>query len=381
MKYLFFILVFINAAAKAGDTIGIAQLLRHVASLQPRDNTVFPAGSIPSYRTYIYNDWSKADPNAFYNGLVMLSLQNMQPQLTTEENALAKEISDRCAPVLSMFRNIRGRPTYNFWRTNPPLVFPNSGWINLMNRSHQLPDDMDDTVILLLAENASDSVVRQVHGLMQGYTNRNSRMNKGPKAYRKMDGYSTWFGVKMPVQFDACVLSNILYFVQRRRLTWTATDSASLQVLVTMIDRNDHLNIPHEISPNYGTAPLILYHLSRLMSAGHIPALEQRRSKLIDQARTALLNAPTFMDEVILGTALMRWGQTPPVTKPRYASNLTELVDDSPFYFFQANMMWMLPDAVRQTLGRLGQFYYYSAAYNNVLLAEHLAMRRKLQLQ
>jgi hypothetical protein len=119
------------------------------------------------------------------------------------------------------------------------------------------------------------------------------------------------------------------------------------------------------------------------MSVKAIPALEKLKPQLIEDAKKALSSANTFMDEVILGTALLRWGVTPPDTKPHHAGSLQELVEDEGFSFFIANMASMLPNPLKQWAGGIGvgRFYYYCPAYNNLLLVENLVWRKKRGLE
>jgi hypothetical protein len=83
------------------------------------------------------------------------------------------------------------------------------------------------------------------------------------------------------------------------------------------------------------------------------------------------------MDEVILSTALLRWAVVPPELKPREAGSLEELVEEEKFSFFIASMASILPDMLKRSLQAVGKFYYFAPAYNNVLLLENLAWRRR----
>jgi len=77
-----------------------------------------------------------------------------------------------------------------------------------MNRSMALPDDMDDTVIDLLALGTDSTSASAVHLLMQQYTNHlNGKIIRNTKkSLKKLPAYSTWFGKKMPIDFDILYL-------------------------------------------------------------------------------------------------------------------------------------------------------------------------------
>ncbi len=365
----------------AQDSLLISQLLNRIDQLQAKESSVFPKGSFPSYRMYALNkDREKADINPFFTGLVAMTLKDIIPRLSKPQQLQVRQIITNSFPVYPKFQNQKGRPTYNFWQTDTPRIFPNAGWLNVFDKSQALPDDLDDTVIMLLALNAPDSTAKQVHALMQSFTNNGEKKVRNTfKDYRNIGAYSTWFGKKMPVDFDVCVLANILYFVQRYNLEWTAADSASLHLIEKVLYEKKHLTAPAYVSPHYHKLPNILYHVSRLMSVKPIPSLEKYRTQLIADTQQALTKTDNFMEEVILCTSLLRWGIQPPVMKVHAANSLAELIEEGNFSFFIANMASMLPDPLKQWMGGagVGKFYYDCAGYNNLLVLEYLALKKK----
>jgi hypothetical protein len=379
----FFITVLLlSKGMLAQDSLVISQLLRRIDQLQAKESSVFPKGSFASYRMYALNrDRDKADVNAFFTGLIGFTLNDLQPYLSVDQQLLADRIIQNSLPVYPKFQNRKGRPTYNFWPTDTPRIFPNAGWLNVFDKPQALPDDLDDTVIMLLALNAPDSVARQVHALMQGFVNNGQKPVKNTfKDFRKIGAYSTWFGKKMPVDFDICVLANVLYFVQRYQLAWTVADTASLQLIEKVLDEKKHVTSAAYVSPHYSKLPIILYHLSRLMSVRPIPSLEQYKPMLVEEAKTAFQQSTDFMEQVILSTSLLRWGVQPPAMKTHIAENMTELIEEGDFSFFIANMASMLPDPLKQWMGGagVGKFYYDCDAYNNLLVIEYLVWKKRL---
>ncbi len=379
--YLILLIAPIFGAAKNRDTLITYKLLQRIEQLQPKEDGIFPAGLFPSYRIYALNQYrQKADVNIFFTGLIAFTLRDIVTTLTPYQQLIAQRIIDKSLPVSDKFKNTKGRNTYHFWRTDDPQIFPNAGWLNWFNKSQSLPDDMDDTAIMLLAMAAEDTVVKNVHKLMQGYTNnaQNPITNTYPE-YRKIGAYSTWFGVKMPVDFDVSVLSNVLLMVQRYQLDWTNADSASLELIVKSIQANRHLTDAAYISPHYSKPSIILYHISRLMAVKKIPALEALKTKLVDDALQLFRSSDSFMEQVILSTALLKWGIQPPEIAPKETGSLQDLIEDESFSFFIANMASMLPDGWKKIVGAagLGKFYYFCPAYNNLLLLEYLTTTQR----
>jgi hypothetical protein len=371
----------IPAAAKNNDSLLMHQLVQRIASQQVTVDGDFPAGMFPSYRRYDKRkDVFKNDDNIFYTGLIVFTLKQLQPYLPAEDQALCEKIYDRAQPVYEKFRNRKGRYTYGFWQKDTPVVFPNAGWLNLMNKSHALPDDMDDTAIILLATDAADSTVKQVHALMQLYRNTYRRKVKNTyRRYKNIPAYSTWFGEKMPVDFDVCVLANVLYLVQRYNLPFTGADSASVELLRQVIVHRQHMQHAAYVSPHYSRPSILLYHLSRLMQLKPLPALDSCREQLIADAREVYRKSDNFMDKIIVSTALLRWGVKPPQEHLEIDTDLQTWIERNDFVFFIANMASMLPNPLKQWLGKagIGRFFYYCPAYNNTLLLEYLVWMKK----
>jgi hypothetical protein len=253
--------------------------------------------------------------------------------------------------------------------------------MNLFDQSQSLPDDFDDTVILLLAMDAPNSITEPVHKLMQDYTNGNGKLIKNTlDAYKNIPAYSTWFGKKMPIDFDISVLSNVLYFVQHYQLKWTTSDSASLQLIAKVIADKKYLNAPSIVSPHYNRSPIILYHLSRLMNIGSIPVLDTQKAELIASTKKLLSESTSFIDKTILSTTLMRWGVEPPMITISSYNSLNVMIDDPNFVFFIANMSSMLPNPLNGFAGSIsvGKFNYYCEAYNVCLLLENIVWQKRI---
>jgi hypothetical protein len=366
----------LSITGKATDTALTLTLLQRVKALQVTEASVFPKGSFASYRTYQYNkDFQKADINGFYTGLIVFTLRNLQAKLTPWQQQIADSIISAALPVFNKFQNRKKRDTYNFWPTDTAQIFPNSGWLNWFNKTQALPDDLDDTVIILLAMNANKSTAAAIHKLMQGYTNNpQKKINNTFPAYSNIGAYSTWFGEKMPVDFDVSVLSNILFFVQRYNLIWTAADSASLVLIDKVISDNKHIDAPAYISPHYASTPIVLYHFSRLMQVKPIELLEKHKVTLVEQATQYLQKDIPFMEKVLLLTALKRWGIDYTMRITTNEKNIESLIESEDFSFFIANMASMYPDKMKKILGnaKIGKFRYYCPAYNHMLVLENM---------
>lgn len=364
----------------AEDSITVYKLLQRLEHIQLARDSAFPPGSFPSYRKYsTRDDVYKKDDNAFFTALIAFTLKQHQSIYTPAEKLLADRIINRTKEYYQLFRNTTGRHTYNFWRTNPPVVFPNGDWLNWMNKTHKLPDDIDDTVMILMATDTDEHVAKSVHALMAQYANTKKRTSKSSyKKYRRMPVYSTWFGEKMPVDIDVCVLSNALNFVHQFHLKYTQSDSATVKLLGDVMAHKHYLTNPAFISPHYARTPIILYHFARMIQQGKIHEFDQYKPQLIADAQDCYRKADNFLDQVLLSSALYMLGSKPGTMMLQTDATFDVLLEKNDFVFFVANMSAIMPAKMRQlmTSAKLGTFYYYCPAYNNVLLLENLLLAR-----
>jgi len=381
MKRLFFYLIIfsplIGFSQKNKRDSLITNYLQRIENLQLNTGKSFPTGIIPSYRQYSLNKIeTKPDDNIFFSGLVMYTLKECLPKLNSQQQIIVDSIRNRIKRSAYLYKNVKGRNTYNFWRTNPSKVFPNSGWINLFDKVNALPDDMDDTVMMLLALEADSTEASALHNLMQTFRNGSKKQIKNTlPEYKNSAAYSTWFGVKFPVDFDLCVLSNVLLFVQKNNLQWSHADSASLQLITQVITQKQHVSIPHSISPHYAQTSIILYHISRLMQVKPIASLEVLKPQLIMETKEALAKTNNVIEQVLLTTALQRWNVKPTNT---IIIEDNAAIEHNNFSFFIANMASMAPNPFKDWIGKIGvgKFYYYCAAYNYALMIENLLLSK-----
>lgn len=379
-----FALMLLCVFSLAQDSTKINFLLSRIATLQSRDNDVFVNGLFPSYiaKREKFSD-KKPDNNIFYNGLIAYTLTNIKDQLNLNQQQQIDALFQTAKPAFQRFKNQEGRSTYNFWRTDTAFHYPYIGLVNMFTRKINLPDDMDDTVLSLLAISVNDSTAEAVHNLMQHYVNNDSdKVRTIIKAYEKYPAYSTWFGKKFPVVFDVSVMCNVLSFVQQYNLQWTKADSASLDVIITTINDQYHINQPVYASPYYPKPALILYHIARLMAVKPIPALEFLKPKLIEQAKQQLVNSDKLLEQIMLSSALIKWGVQPPSLNLPATGALEKAMEQNDYAFFAGNVPSYFSDWLRKYASNSKWFiyYHYCPAFNDALLLEYLLLRNKKNL-
>lgn len=356
----------------------IDTLLHQIEALQVKADDFYYAGSFPTYRQYGESLKLKEDNAVFFTGLIAFTIKEALPYLNPEQQVLGDTIIHRAIRSYSHFRNKDGLPTFNFWPTNPPMVFPNSWFLNHFKNTNNLPDDLDDTSIFWLSMDPSDSLTHLIKELMDLHANgEKAWIDNTYKRYRKLRAYSTWFGIRMPVDFDFCVLCNVLYFVHEYQLPLDIHDSASVELLRRMIVEKEYQKHPAYISPHYGRTPLLIYHVARLLGRFSIPALDTLKPALLKSAETAYKYSDNWLDSVLLSTAIMRLGGSPeplPILSSGIGLHKTT--------FFVASFAAIFPGLWKKMLleSPLIKYYFSCPAFRYALYLENLIVRKKRKL-
>lgn len=360
------------------DTSFTNYLLHRISQFQASKNSTILPGLFYSYisKNEKYSD-EKLDENMFYNGLISYTLRDIKSKLPETAKKTTDSILQMALPVFDKFKNTTGRNTFNFWRTDTTFEFPYTWWIKILRGNVTLPDDLDDTSLGLLALSAPTSTAEDVHKLMSNFINDSLHvLRNGLSYFKNYPAYSTWFGKNFPVVMDACVLTNVLSFVQEYDLKWNAADSASLQLLIRIIRQKDYIKEPLQVTPYYGKPSIFLYNLARLMSVKKIPELENIKIDLITEAAKELVQSTNMMERIILSTAILKWGYIPPKIILPNRNEIKKSIEENDFSFFIGNIPAYLPPAIRNKLldKNAGLFYHYCPAYNTALLLEYVTL-------
>lgn len=367
--------------ALSQDSLYINFLVNRIGELQVKEDGIFVKGLFPSFISgkEKFSD-KKPDNNIFYNGLIAYTLKEVKDKLDQTCQQQINNVLQNARPAFERFKNRKGRSTYNFWRTDTAFHYPYIGLVNMFLKKTELPDDMDDTVLSLLALNADDSTAKTVHALMQQYVSTDSnKVRTIIKAYENYPAYSTWFGKKFPVIFDVSVLCNVLSFVQQYNLVWTKADTASLDVIITTIKDGYHIYQPLYASPYYPETSLILYHIARLMDIKPIPALEALKPKLVEQAEQQLQKTDNLPEKIILSSALIKWGAHPADIQLPPLDALPKELEQNDFSFFAGNVPSYFSDWLRKyaSNSKILIFHHYCPAFNDALLLEYLLLKKE----
>ena len=374
--FVFSWLFFFASTLKAQDTLTIDHLLDKIETQQLKRNNFFIEGVFPSYISASRKfKTKKKDNTIFYNTLIAYTLKENYNKFSPEQKVVCDSIIARSIRASKYFKN-KNRNTYNFWRTDTTTKFHYSWWLPIFEGKNSLPDDMDDTVLGLLMNDENKDSAEALHQLMQSYINVKPPLKTTYKIYSNDSAYSTWFGKNFPVVFDVSVLCNVLGFVQQNNLQWTNADSASLQLIIKTIQRNDEIKHPLFVSPYYGNTAIILYHLARLMSIKPINELEALKPQLIETAQQRLQSSNNILEKIILSSALLKWNQKP--VDLNISSDEINKIEKNNLPFFIGNIPSYFKQPWKENFIslRLLMYYHYCPAWNDCLLLEYLLLTK-----
>jgi hypothetical protein len=375
-KWLCCLYLWFTVPCFANDSLLIPNLLQRIIDKQQLETNFFVEGSFKSYRQYNLSENLQPDNNIFFTALIAYTLQQLQAYLTNNEKIVVDTIISRAKTAFSFYKN-KKRDTYNFWRTDvADNFFPNDDVLPLFKSKLKLPDDLDDTSIILACLNSEDTSSKKAKAFMQQFANKQYNTVKNTfDEYKNVDAYSTWYGIKMPVDFDFGVHCNILCFTHKYNLSYNKNDSATLQLLLDMIDKNYHLTHAQYISPYYSTTPILLYHIARLMQSKKIEELEIRKEKIVNDIVQAFKQVENEMEKIMLQTCLLKLKSN--VQLIDYNIGNIDNFYTTDFTYYTGFLFAHLNNHIKKIANNTSalQFKWYSSAYNDCLLLEYLILK------
>ena len=142
----------------------------------------------------------------------------------------------------------------------------------------------------------------------------------------------------MPIELDACALSNLLYCIYQYDLPRNQHDADSLFFLRSVVETDRYRTDPFRCAHNYARTSLIIYHMARFIAVFDPPELQSIKAKLIADGQREMEQVTNRLDKMLLATALLRLGEKPP------AIDLTAIETDfGGFHFFIAGMLSAYP--------------------------------------
>ncbi|MDX2303062.1 MAG: hypothetical protein NW226_09690 [Microscillaceae bacterium] len=287
----------------------ITEILHKIAALQSGGNPQYAEGLFPCRRSYACDWIGRADNNIFYTAIIVFTLQRLVYYFDEEQQNLFLRIREKAVQNYPAYQNQKGKKTYNFWAKNPSQHFPH-GYLCSRIKSFELPDDADDTVLIYLTQAHSPEDVFWLKDELAHYsTLKPGQFKNFPAKYQAYSAYATFFSTaKMPIDHSLCVLCNILYFVYAHHLPHNAWDEGSLDLIVEAVRSEDYLKNPVALAVHYPSAPVFLYHLTRLMADFDIPKLETLLPQLKKNLSDLYVKEKKGMNRLVLAISMLRLG-------------------------------------------------------------------------
>lgn len=346
-------------------------LIHELYQLQAKQKFFFDIGQFSCLRGHR----RMQDNTIFFDVLIHYTLQELRSECSV---ASANYIDSICLTIrrnYPHYKNIAGSYTYNFWKTQPPQFFPNGGVLSRLSCFH-IPDDADCTSMIFLTDSSLTKHAGWLQNKLAEHANlSHAKIKNTSKHFRNYKAYSTWFGKRMPLEFDICVQSNILLFIYKNKLPLTVQDKETLALLHEQIVTGAYLKQSYYLSPSYKKRSVILYHLARLMEADSLPTIRDCRAIVKRDIEIELTKTSGFMDRVILSTALIRMNGTPlPLEWPVFIDKEMDT-----YVFFRANLFSTSarPFLKFITKSSLFDIPFYSKAYCIALLIEYEELMKK----
>lgn len=370
-------------------------IIQKIASLQSRGAQYFPEGIFPSYRQNKYLLYKRPDTNIFYTASIVFVLNRLKSSLPVESQNIVDEITAKAIQNYSAFQNKDGFKTYNFWQTpkdgQVSNHFPN-GYIFRHSEHFRLPDDVDDTSLIYLTSQASREEVLwlkeklQLHANLSDGPTKKRQVKNTFEHYKSLKIYSTWFGKNMAIEFDACALCNLMYLFELYQLPRNEYDIDTYQYLSGIIKRKEFISHPFRVSHNYATAPLVVYHLARLLGEFTNTPLESHRKELIELSLLLYEIEKVAMNKVLLQTSLLKlvsgndFGYKSEIEDCLKADSIINLpIPDPDFCYFLGPLLSSYEHPILQFFApmKITQMDWKCEAHEWVLMLENLIERDK----
>lgn len=347
----------------------IDKFIKKIAQEQSSGDRYFPDGLLPAYRSNPHLGYTRPDTTLFFSVISGFTLQSLRGRVPVESQSLIDRIVEKIKKNCPDFRNKDGLKTYNFWKTRPSRHFPN-GYLFRHFEHFRIPDDLDDTAFVYLTENPTEEDLLWLKEKLAQHANGTKQWIKNTYPdYRTLRAYSTWFGKSMYIEFDACVLSNMLYCILHYKLPLNQHDTDSLYYIRSVIETDRYRTEPFRCAHQYPHTALIVYHVARLMAAFSPETLVPIRAKLVADTKVLLEQESHPMYRILLATSLLRLGEVP----PRIAVENYNTHDFDGFFFFIAGLLTAYENPVLYKISPWPVFHMYwtCEAHCWTLLAEY----------
>lgn len=333
-------------------------------------------GMFPSVRRHPYFSYKREDSNIFHPALVAFTLMPFLNKVSKPQRKKLETIIEGVRSNYHRYKSVSHPYLYNFYQSKPSKHYPNGYFISKF-KHFKLPDDADNAVMLTMTlDEVEEKRVNSIREELAKFSNLKSKQVQFTlEKYKKLPAYGVWFGTgRMPIEFDLCVMCNILYFTFKYHCQLNKHDFASLEFIRKAIVDDDISKYPFNISYTYPDASIILYHIARLCSIMDDPGKFLPVNLITHKTNERLENAEGILEKIILSTSLARLGVK--TGKIDYRLRDLEKEFDS-FHFFIAPMLCGTGNSLLYHFAKYRIFhlffgckaYYYALAFEHEIMA------------
>ncbi|MCB0278180.1 MAG: hypothetical protein KDD94_01670 [Calditrichaeota bacterium] len=338
-------------------------LVARLAELQvTKTNSYYASGLWPCQRYNSLFRFSTEDNNLFISASIVYILQSVYKTLDLVDQKKVDQMVKLFIPRISEYRNKDNKASYNFWRTRPSQHFP-YGMICRHLDFFRLPDDADDSSLVFLIDPDKKSEFSEFKALLAAHANiAKKRIRKVDSRFRNLPAYTTFFAERMPNEFDLCVQSNILSVFYQHQQELDEHSEATWLLIKTCIQEDLIRENAFQLSPNYGTAALIYYHICRLLYYSTTSDFDELIPLL--KSQVIGLEARNLFDRLLKGICMKMLG-----LRHRYV----DFDPESKSAFFIAGMFSAFDNPLAQMIApwQFTHVQFRSVALNTALLLQY----------
>jgi hypothetical protein len=342
------------------------------------DRRYWKEGLFPNWRHNKLIGYNRPDNSMFFSASIAFLFNNIKIHLPESSQKLIKEITAKAINNYSDYQSVKTENVYNFYPTKPSKHFGN-GYFFKHFKHFQLPHDADDTALVFMTFPFTKDENLVLQKKLSNHSNgRLVNIKNTFPHYKHLCAYSTWFGDKMAIEFDTCVLSNILYSQLQAGLVLDKYGLASWETIKQTILSGEYITNPFVVSHNYAKTEVIAYHVARLIAKFELKDSEKVKLKLAKDLELILNNSDKFsIKNIILSSSLARLGLKKKIEIPKDY----EQGDTQNYSFFKAGLLSSYENPFLQKIAhsKISHINWTCPAHNLALILENHVLLKYTQ--
>ncbi len=353
----------------------ITNILSNIIDLQVKStDKYYCKGLFPSVR---YNNTLKIkreDDNIFFTASIAYILSVYKEFFNDEDKIKVNNTINNYKQCIDLYINKPERMSFNFWQKKPNKHFPYGNILSKISK-FQLPDDIDSTAMIQMSCNMPIDKAKITKQCIGNYANGSSyRVKNGHPDIRKYKAYSTWFGKKMPIELDVCVLSNYLLWLDKYNFSLTENDCETIDLIKYVIKEKLYFSHPFSISPEYPRTPIILYHLARC--AARTKYFKDVKNDIVFDIKNIITSIRNDFEKMYLQSTLLLLNE-----KVKLDFNYEDINNkySNAYWWYTAGLLSVYSNKIIMSIApnKLFHLRFVSQAFNKTLILENMILNNQ----